>query len=158
MICRCLNFVPQPAKYQALRYIRSSLVLLICTLLLFSIKAGAEDTEYQAEAYRTSIEIKIDGILDEADWQKANSITQFVQVEPDEGEAITQPMEVRVLYDDKNIYFGYTCYDSDISKWSPTKCVVTHAVSTKTIMRSCFWIPTMIGATPPSFVSTPLAE
>ena len=25
-------------------------------------------------------------------------------------------MEVRILYDNENIYFGFTCYDSDISK------------------------------------------
>ena len=117
MICRCHSFVPQLEEYQALRYIRNLLFLLICMLLFpFGVKAAAEATEYQAEAHRTSMKIKIDGVLDEADWQKANPITQFVQVEPDEGEPTTQPLEVRILYDDKNIYFGYTCYDSDMSK------------------------------------------
>jgi len=116
MLYRCSSFGCQSAKYQALRYIRHLLVLSICMLLFaFGIKAETEPTKWRAEAYRTSMKMEIDGVLDEADWQKANPITDFVQVEPNEGEPITQPMEIRILYDDKNIYFGYTCYDSDIS-------------------------------------------
>lgn len=117
MIYRCSNSGYQSAKYQALRYIRYLLVMSICVLLFaFGIKAETEPTKYRAEAYRTVMKIKIDGVLDEVDWQKANPITDFVQVEPNEGEPITQPTEIRILYDDRNIYFGYTCYDSDISK------------------------------------------
>ena len=101
-----------------------SLVLIVC-LVTFDIvsvsmaeenEARAETPEYQAEAYRTAMKIKIDGNLDEPDWQKAKPITKFVQVQPNEGEPITQPTEVRILYDDKNIYFGYTCFDSDMEK------------------------------------------
>ena len=104
-------------KYGVLRYIGYLIFLSVCTLLLhLNARSDAEPMEYQAEAYRTSIEMKIDGVFDEADWEKAKSIARFYQIQPDEGEPITQPMEVRILYDDKNIYFGYTCYDSDMSK------------------------------------------
>ncbi len=71
---------------------------------------------YQAEAYRTFENIEIDGELNEPDWQNAKPINKFIQVEPDAGEPMTQPTEVRILYDAENIYFGFTCFDSDISR------------------------------------------
>ena len=46
----------------------------------------------------------------------ASPINKFFQIEPDEGESISEPTEVRILYDDKNIYFGFTCFESDMSK------------------------------------------
>ena len=113
MIYRRSRVGCQSAKYQVLRLLAMSICML---LFAFGVKAETEPTKYRAEAYRTETKIKVDGVLDEADWQKASPITDFVQVEPNEGESITQPMEIRILYDDKNLYFGYTCYDSDISK------------------------------------------
>lgn len=71
---------------------------------------------HKIKAYRTFERIEIDGNLNEVDWQNAQVITRFVQIEPHEGEISTEPMEVRILYDNDNIYFGFTCYDSEISK------------------------------------------
>ena len=39
-----------------------------------------------------------------------------MQIEPYEGEIGSESMEVKVLYDNENIYFGFTCFDSEISK------------------------------------------
>ncbi|HIE26914.1 TPA: hypothetical protein EYP66_06480, partial [Candidatus Poribacteria bacterium] len=92
---------------------------LTSIFLLFPITVFADAVlieEYRVEAYRTYESIELDGEFNEFDWQKAKPISQFVQVEPDEGKPITQPMEVRVLYDDENIYLGFTCFDSEISK------------------------------------------
>ena len=93
-----------------------SFLLALCLLFPLIVYADDEPTEYRAEAYRTFESIELDGELNEPDWQKAKPICQFVQVEPDEGKSITQPTEIRILYDDKHIYFGFTCFDSDISK------------------------------------------
>jgi hypothetical protein len=76
----------------------------------------AESHDYQIKAHRTYESIEIDGDLTEDDWQHAESIDEFVQIEPYEGEVSSQPMEVRILYDTENIYFGFTCFDSEISK------------------------------------------
>ena len=62
------------------------------------------------------MDIKIDGKLTEPDWQEAQRIDHFVQYKPDEGMPITQPTEVKVLYDDKYLYFGFICFDNDLSK------------------------------------------
>lgn len=90
---------------------------LICIMfLLVASNLYADPDDYLAEAYRTFMKIKVDGAFDEDDWQKARPINKFVQVQPDEGDPSTQLSEVRILYDDKNIYFGYTCRDSEMDK------------------------------------------
>ena len=87
-------------------------------LLLFSTGVGvhAETGELQAKAYRTYQSVEIDGELTESDWQKATPIRQFIQFEPDAGEPLTESTEVRILYDDKHIYFGFVCSEPDRSK------------------------------------------
>ena len=91
---------------------------LLGLVLLLPAGAGADPgpMEYRVEAYRTFESIEIDGALTESDWQHAKPINQFVQFEPNEGEPISEPTEVRILYDGRNIYFGFTCFDSDITK------------------------------------------
>ena len=86
-------------------------LFLLSYLFLFPIcvSAAPGQIEYQAEAYRTFQSIEIDGDFSEADWQHAKPINQFIQTAPDEGAAITESTEVRILYDEKNIYFGFTC-------------------------------------------------
>lgn len=79
-------------------------------------KVYCESHNLQIRAYRTYESIEIDGDLSEADWQEADIINKFVQIEPNEGEVSSEPMEVRILYDNNNIYFGFRCYDSDISQ------------------------------------------
>jgi len=56
--------------------------------------------------------ITVDGRLDESDWNSARPIIDFFMVEPAQGGSITRPTEVRILYDDKNIYFGVFAEDS----------------------------------------------
>ena len=96
---------------------KSFLVFAMCCLLFpLIVSADPESMEYQAEAYRTYQSIEIDGEFNEEDWQKAKTITRLIQYEPAEGELISQPTEIRILYDAKEIYFGFTCFDDDISK------------------------------------------
>ena len=43
----------------------------------------------------------------------APPVTDLWQVDPDEGSPVTEPTEVRFLYDDDAIYVGAWLYDSD---------------------------------------------
>ena len=96
---------------------KSFFILFICCLLFpLIVSADPERMEYRAEAYRTYQSIEIDGEFNEEDWQNAKTITRLIQYEPAEGELISQPTEIRILYDAKEIYFGFTCFDDDISK------------------------------------------
>src|SRR5437588_7063998 len=65
------------------------------------------------QAVRVADAIKIDGLLDEPDWSLAQPATQFLQQQPTEGAPASERTEVRVLFDDKNIYFGIRAFDSD---------------------------------------------
>jgi hypothetical protein len=55
--------------------------------------------------------VQLDGRLDEAVWASARPITGFTQVDPEEGEPVSQPTEVRILYDESALYVGARLYD-----------------------------------------------
>ena len=103
-------------KGQRLRAVKYLLQFLFVYTLLPVVNSQNQSSEYQVEAYRTYESIEIDGDLSEPEWQKAKPVNHFVQIEPYEGTPISQPMEARILYDDSHIYFGFTCFDSDLSK------------------------------------------
>src|SRR5882672_7913022 len=62
---------------------------------------------------RTTDAIKIDGILDEPAWSQVDPATDFREQQPNEGAPASERTEVRVLFDDKNIYIGIRSFDSD---------------------------------------------
>lgn len=57
-------------------------------------------------------EISVDGRLDESDWNMAVPISNFFRQEPIQGGPIKNVTEVRILYDEKNLYFGVFAQDS----------------------------------------------
>ena len=73
--------------------------------------AGA-DQEKRITATRIEQPLVIDGILDEPQWELAQPISDFVQQNPNTGEAGSESTEVRILYDDQFLYVGIRCFDS----------------------------------------------
>ncbi len=63
-------------------------------------------------AFQAKGTIAVDGRLDEPDWNLVEPVTDFFRQEPVQGGFIKNPTEVRILYDDKNIYFGVFARDS----------------------------------------------
>ena len=63
-------------------------------------------------ALRIEGKITIDGKLDEPEWSLAQPAADFIQNDPAMGEPATERTEVRVLYDDENLYIGVYCFDS----------------------------------------------
>ncbi|MFZ6013172.1 MAG: DUF5916 domain-containing protein [Bacteroidota bacterium] len=55
--------------------------------------------------------IKLDGVLDEPDWQIAEIAKDFFMNYPVDTIAPTFPSEVRVAFDEHFLYFGIICYD-----------------------------------------------
>ncbi|MYA76558.1 MAG: carbohydrate binding family 9 domain-containing protein, partial [Gemmatimonadetes bacterium] len=70
-----------------------------------------DPADYMLEAKRVSSSIQVDGHLDELEWQQAKVANDFFQLEPVEGAPATYPTEVRVMYDDRNLYVGFVCFD-----------------------------------------------
>jgi Domain of unknown function (DUF5916) len=66
-----------------------------------------------ATAVRITEPITLDGHLEEPAWALAVPATDFVQRTPHAGELSAERTEVRFLYDDTNLYVGFTFFDSD---------------------------------------------
>lgn len=84
------------------------------------IGAGNQQTESRPAdsvpvitAVKTTGPVTIDGVLDEPVWQTATALSEFTQRHPAEGQTATQRTEVRILFDDENLYIGATMYDTD---------------------------------------------
>ena len=77
---------------------------------------GATPTATQtvtiSRAVRTRAVIRLDGRLDEPDWNSAPATDGFTQVDPDEGKPASQHTVVRVLYDDASLYVGVRLFDT----------------------------------------------
>jgi len=66
-----------------------------------------------ASAARAMGSIVLDGVLDEEGWSAAEPISDFIQSTPRTGYPATERTEVRILYDEANLYVGAELYDSN---------------------------------------------
>jgi len=57
---------------------------------------------------------RIDGRLDDAVWQTASQLTDFVQQRPADGAPATEQTEILVAYDSNNLYIGVYAHYSDL--------------------------------------------
>src|SRR5215510_8064084 len=97
---------------------RILLALANCAALA-SVDAGQTPSVTEVpriRATRATEPIKVDGRLDEQTWAKAEAATDFRMESPKEGAPASERTVVRVLIDDKNIYFGIYAFDSDPDK------------------------------------------
>ena len=67
--------------------------------------------------------VLIDGRIDEEGWSKATPITEFTQIDPEEGKPGTQRTEVRFLYDNEALYVGARMYEKNGPKDIVTRLV-----------------------------------
>ena len=95
------------------------IVLFLSVRTIFAFGQAATIDYEQARfdkrliAKRALGNITVDAVLDEPDWAEASLATNFTQSDPREGESATFETEVRMLYDDENLYFGFMVYDDD---------------------------------------------
>ncbi|MEN8145208.1 MAG: DUF5916 domain-containing protein [Gemmatimonadota bacterium] len=59
------------------------------------------------------VDISVDGKLDDAIWQEAQFISDFLQKEPEQGVMPSERTEVAFLYDDGNLYIGARMYSEN---------------------------------------------
>jgi hypothetical protein len=113
--------------HNAIPHMRPFLALSIAAALLAAGSAAAQNA-VQTSSTRTAAAhdkpvpsvgavertgaILVDGVLSEAEWSTASPATGFRQHEPKEGEAATQPTEVRFAYDAEALYIGARMRDS----------------------------------------------
>ena len=86
---------------------RSLVVFFILMSALVLPRAAEAQERKQAHATRVANgAVRLDGALDEAVWSASPAISDFVQREPVEGASPTDPLDVRIVYDDDAIYVG----------------------------------------------------
>jgi len=86
-------------------------ILLFFTLCL-PLLSGVQSLK----AVRVAQAPKVDGDLSDEVWKSAEPFTGFRMVEPRPNQDPTERTELRVLYDESNLYFGVRCYDSEPSR------------------------------------------
>lgn len=105
------------------KYILAALnqwLFIIATLLLLSDFLAAQtvenfpppDERQVIQAIPASEPIVVDGQLDETDWAIAPTTSEFFRMEPRQGGTYNYMTYVKVLFDEKNIYFGVFAKDS----------------------------------------------
>jgi len=97
------------------------IIFLLCLFLLAeSFLVLAQDKidpeAYKVQATRIEGSIKIDAKLNEPEWDKAIPVTNFYQLEPEEGKIASEQIEVKVLYNQEELYFGIKCFDQEPQK------------------------------------------
>ncbi len=55
----------------------------------------------RATAARLDGSVRVDGQLSETQWRSAQPLTQFTQLDPQEGRPATERSDIRILYDDE---------------------------------------------------------
>ncbi len=96
---------------------RIILFVLICPWCLLSQDDDSANFQPPEQPFEIAVskadgDIKLDGSLDETDWERALITDDFFRTEPRQGGDVRYKTEVRFLYDDKNLYVGAFCKDS----------------------------------------------
>jgi len=81
---------------------------LLALLCFFTYTSGIAK---EVPAVYTASAPKIDGLLNDAAWEKATLITDLVQRLPNTGEPVSESTEILILYDKDFIYVGMRCAD-----------------------------------------------
>ena len=91
--------------------LRVLLGLSIAAVFLSSFNAwaqpAAQNVHKEIRAARVDNgAIKVDGVLDDAGWGKAQFVSDFLQKNPEEGARPTDSLRVAIMYDDHAVYVG----------------------------------------------------
>ena len=82
-------------------------------LLLALVMAGTAWAQAdRTSAQRVTEQIRVDGILDEAAWQRPAMLNDFRQVEPDNGSPAALGTEVWLAFDEQNLYVAALLHDT----------------------------------------------
>ena len=58
----------------------------------------------------------IDGILDDESWNVVDWASDYIQYEPEENVPPTEQTKFKIIYDEKNLYVAFRCYDKEPDK------------------------------------------
>ncbi|MGB5498062.1 MAG: DUF5916 domain-containing protein [Maribacter sp.] len=92
--------------------------IALVSLYVFPILGSSQDFGNSKEMkghLLNGVELSMDGIVDEAFWLNIPGNGNFLMQEPKEGGEPTERTEIRVAFDNQNIYIAVICHDSNPS-------------------------------------------
>lgn len=88
--------------------------------LLAQTPASSDSTTFPKKVYYTERiagqSPNVDGLLTDECWNQVEWGTDYIQLDPTAGLPPTQQTAFKILYDDKYLYFGFRCYDTEPDK------------------------------------------
>jgi hypothetical protein len=78
----------------------------------FAQNSAPNQRDFKLTIKPAKMAIKLDGVMDEEAWNTVPAVSDFKKKFPTDIGAPKKQTEVKVLFDDKNIYFGFKVYDS----------------------------------------------
>ena len=95
-------------------------LLIICFLALLCLKglAQTKNISYRLHIKKAISSIKIDGIGDEVDWDRAEVAKDFFMVTPMDTSFATDLTEIRMTYDTKNLYLLAIFYKTNKDRYT----------------------------------------
>ncbi len=97
--------------------IKKYTLFLIIGLGIFQVSAQKKNAGFQYHIRKTAQPIVIDGVIDEPAWQAADVADDFFMVLPMDTGKAKETSEIRMAYDDKNIYLAATFFNSVQGKY-----------------------------------------
>ncbi|MBU1012777.1 MAG: carbohydrate binding family 9 domain-containing protein [Bacteroidetes bacterium] len=87
--------------------------ILILSILITTSAFNQEQEKIKTfQATKINQPIKIDGVLDEPEWNNLPLLSGFIQYSPYNGADPSKPTKARVGYDETGIYFGIICEEN----------------------------------------------
>lgn len=95
------------------------LSIAFATCVSISLFSQNDSISYPQRTYTTKAIINesptIDGVLNDSAWDLVEWTTDYVENQPDVGTPPTEQTKMKIIYDDKNLYIAFRCYQADPS-------------------------------------------
>lgn len=102
---------------EKLKMKKNSTYLLIAFFMIYNHDLSAQDSIPKRIYNTTSIGVvdapKIDGLINDSSWNLVEWSTDYIQWSPKENMPPTEQTKMKILYDDKNLYVAFRCYDNN---------------------------------------------
>ena len=101
----------KPLKMPGTKFINSLLLSIFIFAFSFDLIAQKKNESYRLHIRKATGPIVIDGVGDEMAWQDTDVAKNFFMVLPMDTDRANEPTEIRMAYDEKNIYLLATFYN-----------------------------------------------
>lgn len=89
-----------------------SFLTLLIGMIILQVNAQKKNKDFRLHIRKTTSPVIIDGIINEKAWQKTDVADDFYMVLPQDTSKASDHSEIRMTYDDKNLYLAATFYNS----------------------------------------------